>query len=85
MANFKERFIYPEMIDGEVKELSMFDWLKFLPLHTFSSRHFESSEVEYSPLRSIKRKLDNGHTNEGEGKTIRIENDQEEFGPGDDE
>ena len=47
---FKDDYIFPEMIVGE-KELSMFEWLKVLPQHSFTQRHFENSTVENSALR----------------------------------
>ena len=31
------------MIDTEVNENSMLEWLKVLPAHTFSQRHFENT------------------------------------------
>ena len=43
IENFKENFIFSEMIQGE-KEHSMFNWLKCLPMHGFVQRHFENSE-----------------------------------------
>ena len=50
IESFKEDFIFPEMIQGE-KEFSMFDWLKVLPQHSFTQRHFENSEPNDEPLR----------------------------------
>jgi len=50
IESFKDDFIFPEMIQGE-KEFSMFDWLKVLPQHSFTQRHFENSEPNDEPLR----------------------------------
>lgn len=50
IESFKDEFIFPEMIQGE-KEYSMFEWLKVLPQHSFTQRHFENTEVDNSPLR----------------------------------
>ena len=50
IESFKDEFIFPEMIQGE-KEYSMFEWLKVLPQHSFTQRHFENTEVDSSPLR----------------------------------
>ncbi len=58
VEEFKENYIFAEMISTEKEELSMFDWLKNLPLHTFEQRHFESSLGENSALRKVARQLD---------------------------
>ena len=53
---FKDDFIFPEMIEGE-KEYSMFEWLKVLPQHSFTQRHFENTFVEKSPMEKAHSKL----------------------------
>ena len=60
---FKNDYIFPEMIVGE-KELSMFEWLKVLPQHSFTQRHFENTEVENSPLRKANLLLGKGKNSE---------------------
>jgi len=40
---FKHDLIFQEMIDTEVNENSMLEWLKVLPAHTFAQRHFENT------------------------------------------
>jgi hypothetical protein len=52
IESFKTDFILPEMIRGEKEDQSMFEWLKYLPIHTFVPRHFENSVAEKSPLRT---------------------------------
>lgn len=36
--SFKNEFIYPRIINSELEEKSMFNWLKTLPIHTFDVR-----------------------------------------------
>jgi len=58
IENFKENFIFSEMIQGE-KEHSMFNWLKCLPMHGFVQRHFENSEpLPRSPFRIAELKVE---------------------------
>ena len=56
IESFKNDFIFPEMIAGE-KEYSMFEWLKVLPQHSFTQRHFENSESVGSPLRKAAHQI----------------------------
>ena len=35
---------------GEKDEKSMFEWLKILPIHSFTQRHFESSEKSQNDI-----------------------------------
>ncbi len=39
------------------QELSMFEWLKFLPIHTFTPRHFESEDNPRSPLNTAAKRV----------------------------
>ncbi len=73
------------MIKGEVEGLSMFDWLKFLPLHTFSQRHFESSDGERSALGAAKRRLENGSSDVEDSKVSKLEEEDDGSGLADDE
>jgi len=53
---FKQDYIFPEMIAGEKEEKSMFEWLKNLPIHQFTQRHFEADESNTSsPLHITSR------------------------------
>merc|ERR1712179_654202 len=47
---FKKDYIFPEIIAGEKDEKSRFEWLKILPIHSFTQRHFESSEETQNDL-----------------------------------
>lgn len=85
MTKFQEQFIYPEMVKGEVEDLSLFEWLKFLPLHTFSERHYESPDVEPSALRAAKRRLENEGLETDERKISKVDEDDNESGLADDE
>ena len=38
------------------QEFSMFEWLKCLPIHTFSPRHFESEDNPRSPLNAAAKR-----------------------------
>jgi hypothetical protein len=40
-----------------LQEFSMFEWLKFLPIHTFSPRHFESEDNPKSPLNAAAKRV----------------------------
>ena len=43
-------------ISGEKQEKSMFEWLKNLPIHQFTQRHFEADESNTSsPLHITSR------------------------------
>lgn len=67
---FKTDFIFSEMIRGEIEENSMFDWLKCLPMHTFTQRHFENEVLPISPLRKAERlirKIDDENIEKSEG------------------
>ena len=48
VESFKEDLIFQDMIQGEKVEHSMFQWLKCLPMHTFTQRHFENSDPSVS-------------------------------------
>lgn len=44
VAAFKEKFIYPTIVDTEINEKSMITWLETLPKHSFSVRADEVCE-----------------------------------------
>ena len=64
----------------------MFEWLKFLPIHTFSPRHFESDEVTYDGS-AINAAVKRGalFDQNGSSKKSRVEEDEEIGGADDDE
>lgn len=41
---FKEKFIFPTIVDSEIEEKSMMNWLETLPLHTYSLREGNLSQ-----------------------------------------
>lgn len=57
VETFKEEMIFSDIIDVELKEKSMFEWMANLPIHTFEPRHFESSERKREPLGAAMRKM----------------------------
>jgi len=68
---FKEEFIYSDIIETELKEKSMLDWMaNVLPLHTFTPRHFESDEKEHSLMRNAHLKV--AHEN----KKIKLDSEK---------
>lgn len=60
VEQFKEDFIYSDIIKTEVEEKSMLKWMECLTMHTFQPRHFESEGSENSPLRQAYRLVDKG-------------------------
>ena len=79
VESFKEDLIFQDMIQGE-KEHSMFQWLKCLPMHTFTQRHFENSDPTLgdSTLRYVDRLVqrenqDANGANKDEAETCNID------------
>ncbi len=64
----------------------MFDWLKFLPIHTFSPRHFESDETisDGSGIKGVSKRAALVDQN-GSAKKTRVDDDEEVGGGDDDE
>jgi len=77
VEKFKEEFIFSDIIETEVKEKSMLNWMgEVLPIHTFTPRHFESDIKEPSPMRNAFLKV---------GQDNKEKMDQENNGSKEDE
>ena len=74
---FKNDFIFREMVVGEKDEMSMFDWLKIVPMHSFLQRHFESDLSADSVLRKTFR-MYNKESRNDDTETQEEEVSQEE-------
>merc|ERR1712059_77212 len=58
VERFKEDFIFSDIVNTEVAEKSMMEWVgKVLPIHTFTPRHFESDDQEPQPLGKAMRQI----------------------------
>ena len=66
VETFKSDFIFHEMIQTEKEEKSMFEWLKVLPIHSFTQRHFESSEQTGTVLGFLARTTNSINSEEAE-------------------
>jgi hypothetical protein len=55
----------------------MFEWLKFLPIHTFEPRHFESDEPTTSALNIAAKRLSQNDGGHADVKRSKIDDDGE--------
>jgi len=72
---FKKDYIFPEMIEGEKEEKSMFEWLKVMSVHSFTQRHFESSESTIEPLGLLARNFADMEKEDKDKSEIEVSNE----------
>eukprot|EP00095_Tigriopus_kingsejongensis_P011718 maker-scaffold916_size81488-snap-gene-0.6 protein:Tk11718 transcript:maker-scaffold916_size81488-snap-gene-0.6-mRNA-1 annotation:"unnamed protein product" len=78
LESFKRDIIFEDIILSEKKEKSMLEWMKNLPIHTFTPRHFESMTPEQSPLAKAYRNISRDKKNaDGEEETENPEDDED--------
>ena len=80
VEKFKDEMIFADIIDEELKEKSMFEWMANLPIHTFEPRHFESSERTREPLGAALRKVEKNNAKINESPPVECSEGQRSNG-----
>jgi len=78
IVSFKSEHIYPRMVETEIQEKSMLNWLSTLPIHTFSNRDHESLSDFQNLIRTNMRNPTN--TDEETETESTLQNEETENG-----